>query len=466
MFEFAKSLFSLGGSVSVPESEQSPPITQNPMTEIGVTGLEESGGYIYEEFLPDLKGDKGKKKLKEMAENDDVAGAILFSLDSLLRAVSWRVEPNKTNPSQDKVEFVESLMGDMEQPWEDFISEVFTMLVFGYSLFEECFKQRVGPYEADRNKKSQYSDGLIGIRALAPRAQETIERWDVNDKGDILGAYQWPSYGGNSYYLPMTKCLLFRTTKRKNNPEGRSVLRSAYVSYFYKSRIQDIEAIAIERELAGVPKVSVDQRVLTDPALVRQKNAYIKMARDLKKNQQGGIVIPSNCYADPNTGALTSVRMFDVELISASGSRSIDTNAVITRYSQAIARTVLADFIMLGSSSGSFALSKSKTELFLKAAESFLNSVAGVLNRKLLPDLWELNGFDMSEIPHFVPGEIAPTDLQELGDYVSKLAGAGLQFGGDPETERVLRENAGLPGEMVEGQLAIPGLETLLNSGE
>ena len=60
-----------------------------------------------------------------------------------------------------------------------------------------------------------------------------------------------PSY--NLYTIPIDKALLFRTKSRKDNPEGRSILRNAYRSWYFKRRIQEVEGIGIERDLAGLP---------------------------------------------------------------------------------------------------------------------------------------------------------------------------------------------------------------------
>ena len=58
-----------------------------------------------------------------------------------------------------------------------------------------------------------------------------------------------PSY--KQVVIPMEKCLLFRTQTHKNNPEGRSILRNAYRSWYFKKRIEEIEGVGIERDLAG-----------------------------------------------------------------------------------------------------------------------------------------------------------------------------------------------------------------------
>ena len=415
-----------------------------PMDEVGVSGVWISSGYVQEEFLRELQGDRGRRTYREMADNDSMIGAILAAIELMLRSAKWTMEPNEDNPDQEMADLAYGMINDMEDPWEDFISEALTFLPFGFSFFEVVYKRRVGPFQTDPSKNSKYTDGLIGLRKIAPRAQESLQRWEVAPNGDILGFWQQPPEGGQTIYIPMEKGLLFRTTSRKNNPEGRSVLRNAFTSYYFKKNIQITEAIGIERELNGVPMIRVPSKVLTDPNFAATKAAYEKMARDLKFNEQGGILVPSDVFKD-DLGKLSNIYKVSVELLSSSGSRNIDTDRVITRYDQSMARTVLADFLMLGTDKGSVALSKSKTDLFLRASQNFVNIIAATFNRKQMPRLWKMNGLPIETMPYLKAGDIAPVDLEEIGNYLNRISMVGVPIGGDPETEEVLREWAGLP---------------------
>jgi hypothetical protein len=64
--------------------------------------------------------------------------------------------------------------------------------------------------------------------------------------------------------IPIEKMLLFRPITHKNNPEGRSILRTAYTSYYVK-RLQELEAILGER-MGGIPIVKVPRSSLSTGA--------------------------------------------------------------------------------------------------------------------------------------------------------------------------------------------------------
>ena len=105
--------------------------------ELGRSGLKHFGGTLYEEFLPQLVGLRGQKIYKEMAENSPVIGAMLFAVESLLRSVDWEIDPaSESDNDEEAAEFLEECRTDMSHTWEDLVSEIMSMLIFGWSLFE------------------------------------------------------------------------------------------------------------------------------------------------------------------------------------------------------------------------------------------------------------------------------------------------------------------------------------------
>lgn len=432
-------------------------------SEIGVAGLKINSGITWEEWLPDLRGPRGMKTYAEMRDNDDTVGAVLTAIKLLCRRVEWRVEADeKEDPdAEERAEFLQSCMTDMSHSWEDFISQALTMLEFGWSFAEIVLKRRLGMDQRDPTKRSRFTDGLIGIRKLAPRAQETLERWEMQDDGGIAGWHQrppTPQSGLGLIFIPIERGLLFRCDTNKNNPEGRSILRNAYRAWWLKKNIENVEGIGIERELAGLPVVRIPAEYLdrsADPAKQAIRAQYEQIAKQLKFNEQGGLVLPSNTYVD-SEGKLSTVPLVSVELISAGGARAIDTDKVVRRYAQGIARTALADFIQLGQDGkGSFALSKDKTDLFLNACQTYMDAIAGVLNAHLVPRLWGYNGWANQSLACFRPGRVQPEDLAALGDYLQKLASAGATLFPDEEMERHLRAVAGLPAPAEEDLAAV-----------
>jgi len=146
----------------------------DPLEALGVSGLEQHGGMIHEEFLPELRGKRGIKVLKQMRDNDPVIGALLFAIEMLIRQVDWSVEPASESPRDvDIAEFVESCLFDMHDTWDDTLSEILSMLWAGFAPIEEVYKRRSGRNIAPA-LGSKHRDGRIGWKRLALRAQQSI----------------------------------------------------------------------------------------------------------------------------------------------------------------------------------------------------------------------------------------------------------------------------------------------------
>jgi len=420
------------------------PKNTSPMIELGATGLKRNAGYINEEFLPQLKGRKAVQVFKEMADNDPTVGALLFSVDRLMRQIEWRVEPAGSNSEQKQAaEFVEQCMEDMSTTWDDFISEILTMLPFGWSWHEIVYKKRIGPWEKDGKNRSKYTDGRIGWRKIPIRAQETLTRWAFDETGGVQAMVQMAPPAYKQVVIPIEKSLLFRVSTAKGNPEGRSFLRNAYRPWYMKKRLEEIEAIGAERDLAGLPMARVPSDYLsaakgTDKEKMVQ--AFKTMVRSVRRNEQEGIIVPR--LIDPDT----KQDLFDFSLLSSGGGRQFDINTIIRRYEERILMTVLADFILVGHQGvGSYSMHTDKTGLFRASMNSIAQSIADVLNRYAIPRLFEVNGWKVDDLPQIIPGDIDPPDLTQLSQFMGQLTTAGISWFPDPELEKFLREAARLP---------------------
>ena len=241
--------------------------------------------------------------------------------------------------------------------------------------------------------------------------------------------------------IPIEKALLFRTTSVRNNPEGRSLLRNAYRPWRFKKTIEEIEAIGIERDLAGLPVAYVPPSMLSSGATtaeVSARNAIQSMVQGIKRNENEGILFPL-AYDDQGR------ELYKLTLLSSGGGRTFDTDKVVTRYDQRIAMTVLADFILLGHDQvGSFALGSSKIDLFTTAIAQIAESIAEVFNQHAIPRLMKLNGMDVSRKPTLSFGEIHAVDLAQIADFIQKASGAGALIV-DEGLDEYLRLIAGLP---------------------
>lgn len=416
---------------------------------LGDSGLKRYSGYVDDEYLKALVGKKGANTYKEMSDNDPVVGTIIFTISQIIKRTRWFAEPAKDLPpgletaAEGAKLFAEGLLEDMEDTWEEVINEILTMLVYGYAPMEVTYKFRRGKND-DKRLHSKFKDGKIGVRKLALRAQNTIERWEFDTNGEWLGVHQQPPEGG-PIYLPREKVVLFKTTSTKGNPEGRSILRNAYRPWFMKKKLEIIEAVGAERDLAGYPVLYLPADLIAraragDAKLLAVYNSYKQIIRNIRRDEQEGIILPGD--RDAKTGE----RLYELELLSSGSKRNFDTNGILQRYTQEISSSVLADFVLLGHTArGTQALATSKVDVFLMALQGFQDVIASTLNRILLPQLWELNRFPDELMPKFNADDTQNINAGDLATLLGSLSSAGMPLFPDPELEKHVRDIAGLP---------------------
>ena len=234
-----------------------------------------------------------------------------------------------------------------------------------------------------------------------------------------MGMTQMPPPSFQLYTIPTSKALLFRTKSRKDNPEGRSILRNAYRCWYFKRRIQEIEGIGVERDLAGLPVLHAPSELdiwnQDDENAVRIRMELESIVQQIRRDELEGVVLPQG---------------YELELLSSGGTRQFDTNSIINRYDTRIAMTVLADFIFLGhQQNGSWALSSDKTEMFAMAIGAFLDMICETFNSQGIPSLIDMNGkhFEgITDYPKMTHGDIEDADITKISSYIKDMTGIGV----------------------------------------
>ena len=289
----------------------------------------------------------------------------------------------------------------------------------------------------DNRTSSKYDDGLIGWMKLPIRSQETLYQWEYDDQDNLIGMTQMPPPDFGLITIPMNKAMLFRTRSRKDNPEGRSILRTAYRSWYFKRRIQEIEGIGIERDLAGLPVITTPEGMdiwdKDDEDMNAIRAGLEAMVKNIRRDSTEGLVLPFG---------------YTFELTSTGGSRQFDTNSIIARYDTKISQTVLADFIQLGHESvGSFALSSDKTNLFSMAICAFLDIICQTFNSQGIPALIDINGdhfAGVTDYPRLTHGDIEDVDLATMATFIKDMTSIGVIIP-DESLEDYVRQLGKLP---------------------
>lgn len=402
--------------------------------QLGSTGLRRYGPYVYEEFLPELRWPRAGKIYQEMADNDPVIGAILYLAEMLIRGTTWSVTPASTSEADvEAAKFLESCMHDMDTSWANLISEILSMLTYGFSFHEIVYKVRRGPDEASARYRSKYTDARVGWRRLPIRSQQSLHEWEFNKEGDVSAFIQMAEPDFKIVRIPMSKGLLFRTRISRDNPEGKSLLRNAYRPWFFKKHFEEIEGIGIERDLAGFPVLEAPENMDLwndqDERMVALKAKAEELVSSVRRDSEEGILLPYG---------------WKLTLLSSGSSRQINIGETIDRYDNRIAITMLSDIILIGNNkAGSFALADTKQSMLAAALQAQLQNIADVFNDKAVPDLFHYNNFPgITGLPKITPSQIQTPSLKELA---LMLRAMGLNIAGDMGLQNYLRHILGMP---------------------
>lgn len=417
------------------------------LSEVGYTGLHVSNGQILEEGRQELRFPESLKTYKKMALDTTLSSA-LGLYEMMVARVNWRCAPPKdpTPAEQAKADFVNSCMDDMEHSWFEFIKEATSMYTFGFSVHEKVYRQRL------KRTGSKYNDGLIGLRKLPIRSQDTISKWLFDSTGrNLVGLEQDVTFSDDLYRfttlkdtkvtIDRPKFLLFRTNVKRDNPEGVSLLKNCYQSWKWRTALEEHEAIGISREMRGIPVFYIPPHYMSPDASADQKaiyDYYKRAANNLHMNEQAGMVMPM-AY-DPDS----KQPLFKFELMSVMGTKGYDISEVISRYDNKMLMAFYADLLKMGQEKvGSFSLAGAKTSILAMAIEHRLKEIQTVLNTDLIPQLFALNKWADERLPTFSYEDLDEESLDEFSKAVQRIFAVGA-IERDREVMNTVRKKLGV----------------------
>lgn len=359
--------------------------------EIGRTGLDQFSGTIQADFLREMRGSEAYKKFQEMRLNSAVVGGLLLAIRQPVLAMEWT--PASDVENDPRLEILHASINNMSYSWPDHIAEALLFLPFGYYPFEIV-------YERGEN-------GWILWRKFSPRGQDTVARWQFSDDGGIEGFYQRVNWTEEKF-IPIDKTILYRINCERNNPEGRSILRPAWTSYYYAKHIAQAEAIGLERGLDGFPVITLPDGASTneDDANSDASKAA-EFVRNIRNDEQAGMVLPNG---------------WTLELLAPGAQSRLDADKVIRRYEARILMSALAQFLNLGQEGvGSLALSKDQTDFFAMSINATADVITDAVTKYAIPRLMKLNGYDAEGLS-LTHTPAAQEDISQLGTTLQQLA--------------------------------------------
>lgn len=401
------------------------------LAEIGYVGLNVSSGIAQEELKRELNFPNSMTTYKQMSYHSVIAAALAL-YEVMVTKVEWKVNPpeNATQEEIDRAKFIYECMHDMDHSWLEFMQEVISVKTYGFAVHEKVYRRRL------KSKGSKFDDGLIGWKKLAPRSQDTIDKFIFDEGGRELVGVQQNLGRVSDYYnrfsslkekeivIPRAKFMLFRTGKNRGNPFGRSSLRDCYFSWKFLTQIEEIEAVGVARDLQGMPILHIPASYMTPDATTAQKaiyEEYKKIMRNIQNNQQSGLILPSE--VDPDT----KTPLFKLDLLGTEGKKNFNTENIKNYHKNNILTALFADIMIMGqSTTGSYALGTLKNNLMGIAVEAVLKEIQAVINEDLIKQTYELNGWDTSRLPTVIYDDFQEENLEEFSKFIQRVASVGM----------------------------------------
>lgn len=413
---------------------------------------------VDEEYQLELRGKRGALTYREMG-NHAVLGAGLWVIEILTRQADYDIEPaNDSDEAKKVAEFVSSCLDDMQGGMTGFMTEFLSALQYGWGWMEKVYKIRRGPEFKMPQLHSRYSDGRVGIQRIGLIGQETLWEWEWDDCGRVSAMIQMPPPPDVKLRrIPRDKALHVRFRYRLDNPEGTSILRVPYTSWYYHKNFQFVEAVGIERDLAGYPVMELPPEVMEsdDPKDIEVRTAHEDLVSKIKRDEYEGVVIAAETSSDGNpTG-------YRLRLLNSGGRRPADVDPVLRRLDSRMAMSMMAEFLIVGlDKAGSYSLHSDKTSLFTTSLGGILDERDRQFNEEVFPELMDLNGIPREMSPSIRHGDIEKVDLATLGSFIQAVTGSGAVTL-DDALEDWTRKHSGLPERDMATARANPGAGAL-----
>jgi hypothetical protein len=343
-------------------------------------------------------------QIREMVRRDGHMRALLRVLALPLRSAPVTFIPSEGDGSatgEEEAEFVESSLtrpvhaGGMSRSLDRTFAAMAWALADGYAVFEKVWQ--VTP------------EGQFTYRKFAPRAAKTC-RFILDDSGGLVGVRQRVTWQGKSIdvVIPAEKLLVYTAQDEANPWYGESYFLPAWYHYDWKQKLYYLAHLAyqfraVPGRMGSVPPQADTRQVMDFRRALANIGANAAMTKPA--SPEG-----SNAWA--------------VDFFGQEGTMP-DFPAMINHHNAEAAKSVLAQFLMLGtgSSSGSWALSSDQSDLLLIALETILDEWAETFNFYAIPQLVDYN-YGTGAYPIMQIGPLADHTRELMTEVFKELCDA------------------------------------------
>lgn len=336
------------------------------------------------------------------------------------------VDPYSPDPQDVLVaEFINNnLFGGMNAPFLNSLEDILHMYEDGYAVVEKVHELRPWTSSGKGANTKQYTM----LKKLSVRPPSTISTIDYDDNGGPLQITQKAIRADKSTedtVIDISKLVIFSLNKNGGDLTGKSLLRTAYSHWYYKTHLYKIDAIQKERHSLGVPKGKLGPGYTS-----ADKTSLRQLLTNLRSNDEAFMILTPN---------------IDVEFASLEG-QLVNVLESAVHHNSMILLNVLAQFLALGleSSGGGRATAGAQTDIFMKSLRYVAQLICDMINMYVIPELviWNFNttNFPVMRVRNL--GEAR--DLQMLAAALSRLIHEGALIMDEP-TQAWVRRTFDMP---------------------
>lgn len=363
------------------------------LRELGSTGQDSRwNGLARTDYNSQWQAPSSFDLIDKMRRGDGAVRATLRLMKTPITSARWFMQPASRDKGDVEVaeKYWKMLTLNQEGYWQQFLQELLLFLDFGFYTFEKVWVRE--------------SDGTVRLKYFAPRHPRDHYEWRFDSHGVMDGAY-WnrTEVTLDPYFLRYPdKMLHFVFDGEGGNPEGVSVLRSAYKHWYYKENLYKIDAIQKERHGIGIPVIKLPINFNdTDKSLAQQ------MGRNLRTNEKAHVVLPPG---------------FEIMMLRMEGN-PVDALESAKHHNDMIAMNILAMFL-----TGQAGMKEEAgMNLFLRSLRYIAEACAEIISYNAIAQMVRWNEGPDIEPPTLKVRRVGDTvDWRTLSFAVRNLVGAKI----------------------------------------
>ncbi len=369
------------------------------------------------EYLARLQGTARFTEYRQMWMSDGGIRAIGRAYQLPLQNASWNIE-GENETLNEEAEFIWN-------GWQLYLKRALLFPIYGAYAFEQLFDV-VG--------------GQTVETACLPRPPFSwyLPKYDARLNGKLVELTQ--IIGAARGKIPAERLVMILNADETDSVLGSSFLRPAYKHYDIVQYLERLDSVGLERFAIGVPMAMLASGIAAGSDEYNEAKSAVRNVRGHEAGYFIGrkdvIASMEIVFNDYKNDALLSSVQYHRRMMFVSA---------------------LAQFLDLGQGTGSYALSKDQTELFLLAVGAVGKDLAEQTVNQRIKRVLEFNHSDID--PDDMPTlTVANIDRAGSAEISQLMTAAGIKLTQTVETEQHLRSELGWP-QLDDGDIA--ALETV-----